>query len=74
MVHASSPATSKRTPPKKQHPDGLHCTEGCGSICSVSLLEATGRVCAGKDNGKAIMSKIAEAWDQPGSEAWGDLD
>jgi len=41
LVHASSPATSRRTPAKNHYPDGLHCTEGYASICSASLLEAT---------------------------------
>mgnify|MGYP003693945663 CR=1 FL=1 len=47
---------------------GLHCTDGYGSICSVRLMEATVRVCAGKDNGKAAMLKIVEGWDRPESE------
>jgi hypothetical protein len=47
---------------------GLHCTEGYGSICLVPLFEATVRVCAGKDNEKAAMSKIVEGWDRPESE------
>lgn len=49
---------------------GLHCTEGYGSICSVRLMEATVRACAGKGNEKAAMSKTVEAWDRPESEAW----
>jgi len=32
-------------------------------------MEATVRVCAGKDNGKAAMLKIVEGWDRPESEA-----
>jgi hypothetical protein len=31
-------------------------------------MDATVRVCAGMDNGKAAMLKIVEGWDRPESE------